>query len=44
MRYPKRVALGMAGDDFVALDHVLPTILDVAGLDYPATFPYVCEK
>ena len=34
-RYPKRVASGTTVSDFVDLNDILPTALDVAGLSYP---------
>ena len=35
IRYPKRLQAGSINEEFVDLNDILPTILDVAGLDYP---------
>ena len=38
VRYPERLKPGSINEDFVDLNDILPTILDVAGLDYPGDF------
>lgn len=35
IRYPERLAPGSVNEEFVDLNDILPTVLDVAGLDYP---------
>jgi len=35
VRYPKLVESGTTSDDFVDLNDILPTFIDVAGLEYP---------
>ncbi|MCP4167255.1 MAG: sulfatase-like hydrolase/transferase [Chloroflexi bacterium] len=35
LRYPDHIEPGSRCDDFVDLNDVLPTVLDVAGIDYP---------
>ena len=44
VRYPKRLAPGTVCDDFVDLNDILPSVLDVTGLDYPADFPLPGES
>jgi len=44
MRYPAKVTAGTVYDDFVDLNDVLPTVLDVAELDYPGTIPLPGES
>ena len=35
MRFPPRIAPGTVRDDFADLNDILPTVLDVTGLEYP---------
>jgi arylsulfatase A-like enzyme len=35
MRYPAKVEAGSVRADFVSVNDILPTVLDVAGIDYP---------
>jgi arylsulfatase A-like enzyme len=35
IRYPKKIAPGTAVDDFIDLNDILPTVLDIAELEYP---------
>jgi arylsulfatase len=35
IRYPERLKPGSVNEEFVDLNDILPTVLDVAGLDYP---------
>jgi arylsulfatase len=44
IRYPKNAAPGSIVDDFVDLNDILPTVLDVAGLEYPAEYPLPGES
>ena len=36
MRFPARIAAGAERDEFCDLNDILPTVLDVAGVDYPS--------
>lgn len=42
--YPNRIDPGKTVDDFVDFNDILPTVLDVTGLDYPANFPLPGES
>lgn len=37
LRYPKRIQAGTIKKDFVDLNDLFPTFLDIAGIDYPGT-------
>lgn len=44
IRYPKRIPAGTVRHDFVDLNDILPTFLDVANLPYPADYPLPGES
>lgn len=44
IRYPEKIAPGSRFDDFVDLNDILPTMLDIAGLEYPADNPLPGES
>lgn len=37
MRYPEKIKKGSKRTDFADLNDILPTVLDIAGIDYPGT-------
>ena len=43
-RYPKGFAPGTVVDDFVDLNDILPTVLDIAELEYPGDYPLPGES
>jgi arylsulfatase len=44
VRYPKQILPGSICDNFVDLNDILPTVLDVTELQYPAEFPLPGES
>jgi arylsulfatase A-like enzyme len=44
VRYPKKLKPGVIVENFIDLNDILPTVLDVAELDYPADFPLPGES
>jgi arylsulfatase A-like enzyme len=44
VRYPKRITPGTEVDEFIDLNDILPTVLDIAGLKYPADYPLPGES
>ncbi len=44
VRYPQKLAPGSVCDSFVDLNDILPTVLDLVELDYPADYPLPGES
>ena len=44
VRYPKKLAPGSRVDEFVDLNDILPTVLDLTGFEYPADYPLPGES
>jgi len=44
VRYPKKLAPGSVCGDFVDLNDILPTVLDLVDLEYPADYPLPGES